>query len=881
MKLMAQFEPTMTRPNQQLLCICICLAFSVEAIPANLEAAIAISFNTSHSYATSSLAANDDGVMLCESIQYTYRAPALRFVAFANNSQCVAQHPHLIRSNFGCSQVRGSKQTFVVVGESSVDQEQGEVFMVSSANFSRTVSVPLYGMAKNAAIAVTANDEPIVYIVEAQTDVRMMTIRRFGFNESVIDLATRATVLLPNDLETLYAALSLDGAQLFVTWEDSLRVLAFDTGTGRMTTFSFDAGKQVWGSPTSVLGLSPDHLLTVALGQGDVMDQIAVLNPDGALNRTISMGDTDFSLSYGFVTPDVVWTVQSGGLSNAIGKLTNASHNEGYLSVARTLPTSSWFCGSAAGYSNGYLLIACDSTDGSTETRLLFYQVEDERPVRSWCPTPETTTTSSTFSSTTILSTATAAQVSSTQQAAATTLSTCTSVSASRSSSSSVSQSPHAAVTTSDTIQTSISSVPHRTSTTALPTPPKSQSDDQLLKYVGIAIGVTFCVALALVVWYYTRFKRRVAASSQADYVPLHVKGADDDQHPINQNEHQAERFRHHRAVDDELSLAAEFDALHHDPQVVAAVAHAVITPEATPIGRSTGFDLLLEDPSSAPLNQSSKETGGSLEHALKQQDVNLLQSLMAQGVSPDTVDKDGRTVLFTFATTSWSSVQVASKALSILADSGSGLESWQAIQDQSALHIATIYGCYRALEALLARGAPLFEQNAKLETPLIVACQQGSDEAVALMLSMREVRLEQLNMHDAMGLTCLHWAVKVGAEECIRHLLERGPELCDMSRTVPLEDTILHLAARENNVETLRYMLLLAPLEVHPLLYLTNAEEATVEDVARLADAQEVLALVDSVKADLANDGETAAMTYHRLRTTRNQSRWRRKKLK
>eukprot|EP00045_Choanoeca_perplexa_P015185 m.185371 g.185371 ORF g.185371 m.185371 type:complete len:877 (+) comp16912_c0_seq27:1057-3687(+) len=876
MKLMAQFEPTMTRPNQQLLCICICLAFSVEAIPANLEAAIAISFNTSHSYATSSLAANDDGVMLCESIQYTYRAPALRFVAFANNSQCVAQHPHLIRSNFGCSQVRGSKQTFVVVGESSVDQEQGEVFMVSSANFSRTVSVPLYGMAKNAAIAVTANDEPIVYIVEAQTDVRMMTIRRFGFNESVIDLATRATVLLPNDLETLYAALSLDGAQLFVTWEDSLRVLAFDTGTGRMTTFSFDAGKQVWGSPTSVLGLSPDHLLTVALGQGDVMDQIAVLNPDGALNRTISMGDTDFSLSYGFVTPDVVWTVQSGGLSNAIGKLTNASHNEGYLSVARTLPTSSWFCGSAAGYSNGYLLIACDSTDGSTETRLLFYQVEDERPVRSWCPTPETTTTQTTSTASAAASTTNSTVITSTAPTTSTLVSTSSQSGFSSLGPTSVAPSTTSKPSTSLANSSMAPSTVSLTSSSSLLTRHQAvklttSKSDRFLEFVGIAIGVTFCVVLALVIWYY-RFKRRVVQSFQNEELPLAVKQAGGNLSPDGAGAQH--RLDHSRQINDEpphpSALDAEFLALNHDPQVIAAVTEAMTDP-----GDGPWCQALPNQP------LAHKDLNAMLHSALRQQDVPLLRSLIPQGALASATDARGRNSLFTFATTPWKSVHTASQALAALMDSGSGLESWQAIQDQSALHIATIYGCYRALEALLARGAPLFEQNAKLETPLIVACQQGSDEAVALMLSMREVRLEQLNMHDAMGLTCLHWAVKVGAEECIRHLLERGPELCDMSRTVPLEDTILHLAARENNVETLRYMLLLAPLEVHPLLYLTNAEEATVEDVARLADAQEVLALVDSVKADLANDGETAAMTYHRLRTTRNQSRWRRKKLK
>jgi len=48
-------------------------------------------------------------------------------------------------------------------------------------------------------------------------------------------------------------------------------------------------------------------------------------------------------------------------------------------------------------------------------------------------------------------------------------------------------------------------------------------------------------------------------------------------------------------------------------------------------------------------------------------------------------------------------------------------------------------------------------------------------------------------------------------------------------------------------------------------LLFLTNAEEATVEDVAIAADAQEVLELVMSVKNSLANRGETAAATVGR----------------
>lgn len=45
-------------------------------------------------------------------------------------------------------------------------------------------------------------------------------------------------------------------------------------------------------------------------------------------------------------------------------------------------------------------------------------------------------------------------------------------------------------------------------------------------------------------------------------------------------------------------------------------------------------------------------------------------------------------------------------------------------------------------------------------------------------------------------------------------------------------------------------------------MLFLTNSEEATVEDIATAADAREVLELIESVKQRLSNPGETVAAT-------------------
>jgi hypothetical protein len=108
---------------------------------------------------------------------------------------------------------------------------------------------------------------------------------------------------------------------------------------------------------------------------------------------------------------------------------------------------------------------------------------------------------------------------------------------------------------------------------------------------------------------------------------------------------------------------------------VVAAVTHAVTDPTAWP-------QYGAEEPSVSPVGDLQV----ALHDALRQQDLRLLRysavsvfnkgllirnavsrKLIKQGASSSVTDQQGRSALFSFATTPWSSVHRASQALTAL----------------------------------------------------------------------------------------------------------------------------------------------------------------------------------------------------------------------
>ena len=496
---------------------CFLLAFEQD-----LQAAITIGFNTIQSDATSLIASSDDGVLLCESIKFGFRSPALRFLAFANSSDCLDQQPRMVRPSFGCSQVRSNARSFAVVGESAVDQGPGEVFLLSSSNFSKTVSHPLLGLAKDAAVAMAGD---LVYVVEVQFDIKTLAVQAYGFDQPAANLGHFPISQPHGVVEGVCALASADLTQLYITWSNSMNVLVIHVQTGLFQTLG-QGGERTWGSPNSILMLTPDSMLAVLIGDSSELTSVKVYSPNGTLHNTLPLRRSRFDVTYGFVTMDILWMVQQTPLSNSGGRLENTSTSGPLLSVMRTLSTMDWSCGYGAGYSNGYVMIACDSASRGNESRLLFYKLESAQPVRSWCALPSTTTAASTTVTITTAATVPIASTTMPTTPFATTTTTTTTTTITK---------PNTTIRTAPASRTfssssapSFSSIGHLTDTpsssyplSSSPAPiAKAQKPDHFLEFVSIAVGITFVATLALVFWYY-RFKKRVVHSFHEDLVPV------------------------------------------------------------------------------------------------------------------------------------------------------------------------------------------------------------------------------------------------------------------------------------------------------------------------------------------------------------------------
>jgi ankyrin repeat protein len=119
-------------------------------------------------------------------------------------------------------------------------------------------------------------------------------------------------------------------------------------------------------------------------------------------------------------------------------------------------------------------------------------------------------------------------------------------------------------------------------------------------------------------------------------------------------------------------------------------------------------------------------------------------------------------------------------------------------------LHAAAGSGSLPAVEALVRAGADLNPTDRMGLTPLMSACALGKVKGSRVALRLVEAGADVRRVRAADGMTALKFAVHTCPPEVIQVLIDRGAEVDGPPGT---DQTALMLAARANNVESLRVL--------------------------------------------------------------------------
>lgn len=200
--------------------------------------------------------------------------------------------------------------------------------------------------------------------------------------------------------------------------------------------------------------------------------------------------------------------------------------------------------------------------------------------------------------------------------------------------------------------------------------------------------------------------------------------------------------------------------------------------------------------------NYTDDALTGSIAHAIRQNNKNtLLQLLKKRKRNPLPLPADNRR---------WTALHVAASrpeykdCLELLFEYRDSILidiNDQTFEGETPLYIACVNGCEDSVEILLQNGCDPYKKTLENDTALLAAVANGSLKIVESLLNYPE----NINQPDMQGLTPLHLAALYGYLEISNILLEKGADIRskDLYHHLPL-----HLACQNNYFDVARLLL-------------------------------------------------------------------------
>lgn len=157
---------------------------------------------------------------------------------------------------------------------------------------------------------------------------------------------------------------------------------------------------------------------------------------------------------------------------------------------------------------------------------------------------------------------------------------------------------------------------------------------------------------------------------------------------------------------------------------------------------------------------------GDVLHLACEYKGVDMVNVLMASGVSVDSVNKYGKTPLHTAVERN--NVDIVEALLK----HGASVDQVDRQRCQSPLHVACRTECVGIVKLLIAFGAQINLKNTSSDTPLLIACTWNKSLDVVLTLLNDGALIDEV---DKFGDTALHKACDRGRLDMVRILLQYG----------------------------------------------------------------------------------------------------------
>ena len=166
--------------------------------------------------------------------------------------------------------------------------------------------------------------------------------------------------------------------------------------------------------------------------------------------------------------------------------------------------------------------------------------------------------------------------------------------------------------------------------------------------------------------------------------------------------------------------------------------------------------------------------------------------------------------------------------------------------QGDSALHTAAFSGQLRSVDFLISASANLDQLGRNDLTPLMIACNVGAVKGSGIALKLIEAGANVRYVRKSDEMTALKFAVNRCSPDVIQALIDHGADIDGPRGT---EQTALMLAARANNVESLK-VLVKNGAKLSLKCKLPWAEGRTAEGLAELEKRQKALAYLRGLSA-------------------------------